>query len=631
MVKPAPSLPEKVVPEEPKKPSVPVMPEKAVPKKPEKPVEKTPAEKSPELKPLKVDDGITVSQFAGKIGITAVDLIKKLMGRGILATLNQRLDMKVVDQLAKEYGCAVQVSELYGEDLIAEKEEAPEGKLVLRPPVVTIMGHVDHGKTTLLDTIRESNVVATETGGITQHIGAYTVDLSTGRVTFLDTPGHAAFTAMRARGAKVTDIVILVVAADDGVQPQTIEAIDHAKEAGVPIVVAVNKIDKKDANPERVKQELNNLDLRPEEWGGKTIFVEVSALKGTGIKHLLEMLLLEAEMLELKANPEKKASGAVIEARLDKGRGPVATVLVQSGTLHINDAFVVGSFSGKIRAMNSDRGEKIESAYPSTPVEILGIEGVPRAGDKFQVVDDERLARQISLRRQELEREKSIAGARHVTLDNLYKEIEKGEIKELKIIIKGDVHGSVEVLAKSMEQLSNEKVKLRVIHSAVGEITESDVMLASASNAILIGFHVQAMSGIDKLAEQEDVEIRLYKIIYEAINDVKVAMAGLLAPKYKEVSLGRAEVRQVIKMSKSGAIAGSYVVEGKIIRGEPARIIRANQVIAETKIVSLKRFKDDVKEVASNYECGIGLGEGVEIKVGDVIQVFKLEKEAQEL
>ncbi|MGH7369928.1 MAG: translation initiation factor IF-2, partial [Candidatus Methylomirabilaceae bacterium] len=500
-----------------------------------------------------------------------------------------------------------------------------------RPPVVTIMGHVDHGKTSLLDAIRQTNVIALEAGGITQHIGAYQVDLSGGKVTFLDTPGHEAFTAMRARGAQVTDLVVLVVAADDGVMPQTLEAINHAKDAKVPILVAVNKIDKPAADPNRVRQQLAEHGLVPEEWGGQTIYVEVSAKKQLGIDRLLEMLLLLAEIQELKANPHRPGKGVIVEAELDRGRGPVATVLVQQGTLKAGDVVVAGLHSGRVRAMINDKGKKVQEASAATPVEVLGLSGVPMAGDSFVVVADERRGRQIALSRQQKHREDMIVSKRRVTLGDLHRRIQEGEVKELRIIIKGDVQGSIGPLRESLERISTDAVRLKVIHNSVGAITETDVMLASASNAVIVGFNVRPETKAQKLAEQEKVEVRLYTVIYEAINEIRGAMEGLLEPKFVERPLGRVEVRQLFQVPKVGVIAGSFVVEGKVARDSPVRVVRDGTVVHEGRIGSLRRFKEDVRDVQSGYECGVGLTNFNDVKVGDVLEVYQLESVAQKL
>jgi len=579
---------------------------------------------------IKIAEAITVKELAEKLELSASEIIKQLMKLGIMATINQSIDVETIKALAAKFGVQVAVASI--EELVEVPEEGEDpAQLRPRAPVVTIMGHVDHGKTSLLDAIRKTNVTAQEVGGITQHIGAYEVELPHGKVVFLDTPGHEAFTAMRARGTQVTDIVVLVVAADDGVMPQTIEAINHAKAASVPILVAINKIDKPGADPNRVKQQLAELGLVPEEWGGQTICVEVSAKKRIGIENLLEMLLLLAELQEFKANPFKPAKGIVIEAKLDRGRGPVATVLVQQGTLRVGDVFVVGLRYGKVRALIDDRGRKLSEAGPMTPVEVLGLSGVPMAGDALVVVSDERKARQIALSRQQKQREAAIATRKPLTLEDLHLRIQQGEIKELKLIIKGDVHGSVEALQDALERLSTEEVKLRVLHSAVGSINESDVMLASASDAIILGFGVRSDPQAQRLAEAEKVEVRFYSVIHDAIAEVKAAMEGLLEPRYVERAVGRAAVRQLFQIPKMGTVAGCYVMEGKVIRDASVRLLRDGRVVHEGKIASLRRFKEDVKEVSSGYECGIGLLDFQDIKVADIIEVYELEALAQKL
>ncbi|APC08189.1 translation initiation factor IF-2 [Neomoorella thermoacetica] len=573
---------------------------------------------------------ITVQELAKRIGKTAAEVIKYLMGQGIMATINQELDLETAALVAQDLGAIVEIK---AEKPITELEDLvdPPETLRERPPVVTVMGHVDHGKTSLLDAIRRTNVTASEAGGITQHIGAYQVRLKNRKITFLDTPGHAAFTAMRARGAQATDIAILVVAADDGVMPQTIEAINHAKAAGVPIVVAINKIDRPEANPERVKQQLTEYGLVPEEWGGDTIMVPVSAVTKEGLNDLLEMVLLTADVAELKANPDRPARGIVIEAKLDRGRGPVATMLVQKGTLKIGDNLVAGSVYGRVRAMIDDRGERVNSAPPSTPVEVLGLSELPEAGDIFQVVEDEKLARQIASSRQEEKRQEELKAASKTTLDDLFKQMEAGEVKELNLVIKGDVQGSVEALRGALEQLSTSEVKVNLLHGGVGAITETDVMLAAASKAIIIGFNVRPEANVRKAAEEAGVEIRLYRVIYEVIDDVKAAMSGLLEPEEREVILGRAEVRATFKVPKAGTVAGCFVTEGKIQNRALARVIRDGVVVFEGRIESLKRFKDDVREVAQGYECGVGLEKFNDIKEGDVIEAYTIEEIQREL
>jgi translation initiation factor IF-2 len=588
----------------------------------------------PRKKSVKLTPGMTVKEFAELIGQRPADIVRKLMDMGQMLTFNQPMNIDVASMIAEESGIKMDVAvEKGGEELLetviqTEGAARPEP----RPPVVTIMGHVDHGKTSLLDAIRETKVAEGEAGGITQHIGAYTVSVRGKQVTFLDTPGHEAFTAMRARGAKVTDIVILVVAADDGVMPQTIEAIHHAKAAGVPLIVAINKIDKPGANPDRVKNALSEHGLISEAWGGDTIMVEVSAKQKTGLDQLLEMILLQAEVLELKADPHQLAKGAVVEAKLERGRGPVATVLVQSGTLHVGDVFVVGSFSGKVRALISHTGAKVQEAGPSIPVEVNGLPGVPSAGDVFQVVKDERVAREIAEDRARKQRAAELAGAGKVSLDDLFAKIQEGSVKELSLVIKADVQGSSEALAAAVEKLPTDMVKLKVIHNGVGGITESDVLLAAASNAIIIGFNIRPEPKASALAEKERVDIRLYTIIYDALNDIKAAMEGLLEPTLKERVLGRAEVRQVFTVSKAGTIAGSYVIDGTITRASAGvRVIRDNVVVYQGRLGSLRRFKDDVREVQQGYECGIGVENFNDVKTGDIIEAYAIDKIAAKL
>lgn len=586
---------------------------------------------APRKKSIKLEEGTTVKEFAELIGQKVSDVIKKFMEMGYMPTINQPVDMDAAMLVADSFGVKVETVTAEQIDVVEEVVE-DVSQLVPRPPVITIMGHVDHGKTSLLDAIRQTKVTETEAGGITQHIGAYKVSYQGKEITFLDTPGHEAFTTLRARGAKVTDIVVLVVAADDGVMPQTIEAIDHAKAANVPIVVAINKIDKPEANPTRVKTELSEYGVVPEEWGGQNIFVEVSAKKKIGIENLLEMILLQAEIMELKANPNRPARGTIIEAKLDKGRGPVATVLVQSGTLKVGDAFVAGTASGKVRALIDDTGKKINEAGPSTPVEIIGFSEVPNAGDVFVCVEDERKARQIALARLQKQRLAEIKKQKKLTLDELYSKIKEGQIKELGIVLKGDVQGSIEALKSAFENITHPEVKVRVIHSAVGGINESDVMLAAASNAIVIGFNVRPELKASQLAEKEGVDIRLYNIIYDAIEDVKKAIEGMLEPTLKEKILGRAEVRQTFQVSRIGTIAGCYVLDGYISRASDGiRVIRNNIVIYEGRISSLKRFKEDVREVQAGYECGLTIENFNDIKVGDILENFVIEKIAAKL
>ena len=574
---------------------------------------------------IRIAEMITVGDLAKRMGVKGGELIKKLMAMGILVNINQTIDTDVASLVASEFGYEVEKVSLEHEDLLERREDRPE-QLKPRPPVVTIMGHVDHGKTMLLDAIRKTNVVDGEAGGITQHIGAYDVELEKGHVVFIDTPGHEAFTAMRARGAQVTDIVVLVVAADDGVMPQTREAIDHARAANVPIVVAINKMDKPSANPEKVMKDLADYALVPEKWGGSTLFAEVSAKQKKGIKELLELILLQAEMLELQANPDKAARGVIIEAKLDRGRGPVATLLVQEGTLKAGDAFIAGSHYGRVRAMLNDRGYKIEDAPPSIPVEVVGFSDVPEAGGTFIVIPDERLARQISLHRQEKLREKELAKLSKVSLEELYDQIKKGEVKELNVIIKADVQGSIEAIREALEKLSTDTVKVNVLHEGVGGITESDVNLASASNAIVIGFNVRPVTNAQSLAETEHVDVRTYSVIYDAINDVKKALEGLLDPTYRERFLGRAQVIQVFSVHKLGMIAGSVVTDGKVVRGSHARLLRDNVIIYNGKIASLRRFKDDMKDCSQGLECGIGIENFNDVKLGDIIESYDVEE-----
>ena len=579
---------------------------------------------------IKISETISVGELAKRMGIKATDLIKSLMKMGMMVTINHTLDIDTAVILASEYGYEVENVAVDLDEILESTPDAPES-LLKRPPVVTIMGHVDHGKTSLLDAIREANVIAGEAGGITQHIGAYDVELNGRKITFLDTPGHEAFTAMRARGAKVTDIVILVVAADDGVMPQTREAINHSKAAGVPIIVAVNKIDKPDSRPDQVKRELMEYGLVSSEWGGDTTMVEVSAKKRLNLEELLEMVLLQADMMDLMANPDKQAKGTVVEARLDKGRGPVATVLIQEGTLKNGDYCVVGIHSGRVRAMQNDRGEKVLEAGPSMPVELVGLSGVPDAGDIFVSMKDEKQAREIATLRQIKQREIELAKHTKLSLEDLYKRIQSGEVKDLNVIVKGDVQGSVEAVSESLRKLSTEAVRLNVIHSAVGAITETDVNLAAASNAIIIGFSVRPEVKAQSLAEKEGVDIRLYSIIYDAVEDVKKAMEGLLEPTLKEKYLGRSEVREVFSVPKIGNVAGCYVLDGKMLRNAQVRLLRDNVVIYEGKMSSLRRFKDDIKDVASGYECGIGLENYNDIKIADIIEAFEIEKIATKL
>lgn len=571
-------------------------------------------------------EGITVGELADKMNIESSSIVKKLFLLGIMANINQSLDDETIELIADDYGVEVEKEVVIDEEdldiYFDDEEEDPDA--IERPAVVTIMGHVDHGKTTLLDSIRNTHVTQGEAGGITQHIGAYQITNDGKKITFLDTPGHAAFTTMRARGAQVTDITILVVAADDGVMPQTIEAINHAKEADVPIIVAVNKIDKPTANPDRVMQELTEHGLFPEDWGGDTIFVPLSALSGDGIEDLLEMIVLVSEVQELKANPDKRAVGTVIEAELDKSRGPAASLLVQNGTLHVGDAIVVGNTFGRIRAMVNDLGQRIKSAGPSTPVEITGINDVPQAGDRFVVFSDEKQARRIGEARHEESILQQRQESKNVSLDNLFEQMKQGEMKDLNVIIKGDVQGSVEALAASLMKIDVEGVNVRIIHTAVGAINESDVTLANASNGIIIGFNVRPDSGAKRAAEQENVDLRLHRVIYDVIEEIESAMKGMLDPEYEEKVIGQAEVRQTFKVSKVGTIAGCYVTEGKITRNAGVRVIRDGIVIFEGKLDTLKRFKDDAKEVAKGYECGITIEKYNDLKVDDIIEAYEM-------
>ncbi|MFC4387441.1 translation initiation factor IF-2 [Gracilibacillus marinus] len=590
----------------------------------DKPVKK---EEPKEVTKITYSGSINVGELAEKLNKETNEIIKKLMFLGVMATKNQDLDTDAIELICGEYGVEVeQEIEIDKTDLATYIEEDDQKKLKERPPVVTIMGHVDHGKTTLLDSIRNTKVTEGEAGGITQHIGAYQVEANGKKVTFLDTPGHAAFTSMRSRGAQVTDIAILVVAADDGVMPQTIEAINHAKAAEVPIIVAVNKIDKEGANPDRVMQELTEHELIPEDWGGETIFVQLSALKGEGIDDLLEMILLVAEVEELKANPNRLANGTVIDAQLDKGRGSVASLLVQNGTLKVGDPIVVGNTFGRVRAMVNDLGKRVKSVGPSTPVEITGLNDVPLAGDRFVVFKDEKTARQIGEMRQQKELEVKRGDKAKVSLEDLFERIKQGEIKDINVILKADVHGSVEALAASLQKIDVEGVKVNIIHTGVGAIKESDIILASASNAIVIGFNVRPDNNAKQAAESENVEIRLHRIIYKAIEEVEAAMKGMLDPEFEEKVIGQVEVRETFKVSKIGTIAGCYVTDGKISRDAGVRLIRDGVVIYEGEIDALKRFKDDVKEVAQNYECGITIKNYNDIKEGDVIEAFIMEE-----
>lgn len=574
-----------------------------------------------------IPESITVGELASRMKKPATEIIKKLMLLGIMASVNESLDFDTASLIAEEMGCTFEKEIILTDEekLFHDVEDAPES-LKPRSPVVVVMGHVDHGKTSLLDCIRNTNVTEGEFGGITQHIGAHRVRVGDKKITFLDTPGHEAFTAMRARGALVTDIAILVVAADDGIMPQTIEAINHARAAEVSIIVAINKIDKEGANPDRVRQELTEHGLVPEEWGGDTICVEVSAKKGTNIDTLLEMVLLVAEMKELKANPDRAAKGTVIEAQLDKGRGPVATVLVQNGTLRVGDIVVAGTSVGRVRAMNDDKGRSVKKAGPSIPVEILGLSEVPEGGDVFYAVDDERKAREVVEVRKFKEKQERQKKATAISLDNLFEQIEAGKMKDLNIIVKADVQGSVEAVRQSLERISNDEVRVNIIHGAVGAVTESDVMLASASNAIIVGFNVRPMGGASAAAEDADVDIRLYRVIYDAIEDIEKAMKGMLAPTFREAVTGHVEIRTTFKVSGIGTIGGGYVQDGKIQRSSQVRVVRDGIVIHEGELGSLRRFKDDVKEVAAGYECGLSIDKFNDIKDGDIIEAYVMEQ-----
>ena len=574
---------------------------------------------------IKIDEVIALSDLAKRMGIKAGEIIKKLMDLGVMTTVNQAIDFDTAVLVAAEFDYELEKASFEEEAVLNIEKDDPD-KLIARPPVVTIMGHVDHGKTSLLDVIRKTKVTENEAGGITQHIGAYYVSTDKGQIVFLDTPGHEAFTEMRARGARVTDLVILVVAADDGVMPQTIEAINHSKAAKVPIIVAINKIDKDNADPERVQRELADAGLVPEDWGGDTIFVQVSAKKKQGIDDLLEMVLLQAEILELKANPDRLAMGYVVEAKLDSGRGPVATILVKQGTLMIHDSMVCGVHYGKIRALLNDRGAQVTSAGPSMPVEIIGLSGVPNAGDELLALADEKNAKQVSAHRVQKQRSKELAKTGRLSLEKLYEQIQTNEVKDLNIIIKADVHGSIEAIGDALTKLSNEEVRINVIHKATGTLTESDISLATVSDAIVIGFNVRPTSKIQALAHEENVDIRFYNVIYDIIKDIKDAILGMMSSTFEERILGKAEVREVFHVPKVGAIAGCYVTEGKIERGQLARVLRDWIVCYEGKISSLRHFKDDVKEAQSGYECGIGIQKYNDIKVGDVIECYYLEE-----
>ncbi len=579
---------------------------------------------------VRIAETITVKELAEKINVKATEVIKELMKKGQMTTINQMIDHNTATDISETFGYEVEISKDNIEDLLIQEEDREED-LLPRSPVITIMGHVDHGKTRLLDAIRKANVMEGEAGGITQHIGAYRVTTDKGTAVFLDTPGHEAFTAMRARGAQVTDLVIIVVAANEGVMPQTREAIDHAKAAGVPIMVAMNKMDLADANPDRVKQQLSTLDLIPEDWGGDTVYSEISAKENIGIDDLLDLAILQAELMELKANPSRLASGVVVEAKLDRGRGPVATVLVQRGTLNVSDNFVAGKWNGKVRALLDDQGRKLKLAGPSTPVEILGFAGVPEAGDTFTVLEDEKMTREISARRQQRERMAALMASARVSLESFMENVKEGQVKELSLILKADVQGSIEALKESLGKLGNEEVGVKVLHSAVGGITETDVMLAAASAAVIVGFNVRPTPGAREVAKHEKVDIRLYSVIYDAIDEIKSALEGILEPVQREVVRGHAEIRELFHVPNVGTIAGCYVTDGNINRNSDVRLIRDNVVIYTGKISSLRRFKDDVNEVQSGYECGIGIENYNDIKQGDIIEPYVTEEVSRTL
>ena len=576
---------------------------------------------------VKVPDEITVGELAAQLKMTAAEVIKKLFSFGVMATVNEVIDFDTAEIVATELGAKVEKEVIVTiEDRIIDDSEDKEEDLLPRDPVVVVMGHVDHGKTSILDAIRNTDVTASEAGGITQHIGAYRVNLNGQKITFLDTPGHAAFTAMRARGAMAADIAVVVVAADDGIMPQPIEAINHARAAEVQIIVAINKMDKPGANPDRIMQQLTEHELVPEEWGGDTICVPVSAKTRMGIDSLLESILLVAEVAELKANPNRPGKGVVIEARLDRTRGPIATLLVQNGTLTSSDIIVAGTSVGRVRVMTNDRGQKVSEAGPSVPVEIMGLDETPNAGDEFNVVNDERLARELVEQRKHQAKQEQFNSYQKVTLENLFSSMQQGEMKELKIVVKADVQGSVEAVKQNLEKLTNEEVRVKVIHGGVGAINESDVMLAGASNAIIVGFNVRPDPVAQANAERDGIDMRMYRIIYDCIEEIEAAMKGMLAPKFREISLGRIEVRNVLNLSSAGKIAGSYVLEGKVTRNALIRVVRDGIVITEDEISSLRRFKDDVKEVATGYECGIGLTKFNDIKEGDIFEAFMMEE-----
>ena len=576
---------------------------------------------------IEVPEEITVGEFALRLKVSAPEVIKKLMALGVFATINDTIDFDTAVLVADEFHAKVEKEVVVTiEERIIDDSEDEEENLVPRAPVVVVMGHVDHGKTSILDVIRHTNVTEGEAGGITQHIGAYRVKVGDRDITFLDTPGHAAFTTMRARGAQVTDIAVLVVAADDGIMPQTVEAINHAKAAGVSIIVAINKMDKEGANPERVKEQLTEYELVPEEWGGDTPCIPVSAHTKQGIDDLLEMIILTADMMELKANPDRAAKGTVVEARLDKGMGPIATVLVQNGTLHTGDIIVAGTSVGRVRSMMDDKGRRVKEAGPSVPVEITGLDDVPVGGDIFNAVSDERLARELVEQRRTEQKEEVFRSQTKVTLDNLFEQMKEGDMKELKIIVKADVQGSVEAVRQSLEKLSNDEVRVHIIHGAVGAVSESDVMLANASNAIIVGFNVRPDPVAEENAKRDGVDLRLYRIIYDCIEEIESAMKGMLAPKYREVALGRAECRETYKISSVGLVIGGHVIAGKITRNAQVRVVRDGIIVADDRIASLRRFKDDVKEVADGYDCGITLEKFADIKQGDILEAYEMEE-----
>ena len=578
---------------------------------------------------VKLPEFSTVADLAQHLGVEPTEIIQRCLNLGLMVTINQRLDADTITMIADDYGFAVEFAETFAQDIVTEKKKARPERMEHRPPVVTIMGHVDHGKTSLLDVIRKSNIIAGEKGGITQHIGAYEVEVNGNKITFIDTPGHQAFTAMRSRGAQVTDIVILIVAADDGVMPQTIEAINHARAADVPVIIAVNKIDLPNADTEKVKHDLLQQNIVLEEYGGNVMAAAISAKKSEGVDKLLEMILLQAEMMELKADPEAQVRGVVLEARKEEGRGIVCTVLIQQGTLSIGDFFLTGNYSGRVRALLNERGRKVDDAPPATPVVVLGCSGVPQAGDAFIQVEDEKTAKEIALKRQQFNRERERRTTQRITLDDLYRQIQEGSVKELNIIVKADTDGSVEALVDSLGSLDTDEVKINVIHKGVGLVNDSDILLASASNAVVIGFHVHAAVQAEQLARTEKVDVRFYDVIYQAIEDVKAAMSGLLEPLIVERRIGEAEVRQVFSVSKIGTVAGSYIRSGMISRNALVRVMRDGETVHTGAISSLKRFKDDVKEVKAGFECGIGIEGFDEVNEGDVLEIFVEEKQTQ--